>query len=141
VSVLTLEADDTHIVKWYVDAAFEVHVDFISHTGATLTLGSGAISSASTKQKVNTRSSTDAELIVIDDYIAQVVWTKNFLEAQGYGVNDTVIYHDNIYVDNTTRPQWSGKYWEALASPQHQIFLHHRSHSEQSVQCQVLPIR
>jgi hypothetical protein len=94
--VLTLEADDTHIVKWHVDAAFAVHDDFRSHTGATLTLGSGAILSASTKQKVKTRSSTEAELIGIDDYIEQVVWTKNFLEAQGYGVNDTVIYQDNM---------------------------------------------
>jgi hypothetical protein len=93
--VLTLEADDTHIVKWDVDAAFAVHDDFRSHTGATLTLGSGAILSASTKQKVNTRSSTEAELNGIYDYIAQVVWTKNFLEAQGCGVNDTIIYQDN----------------------------------------------
>jgi hypothetical protein len=45
---------------------------------------------------MKTRSSTEAELIGIDDYIEQVVWTKNFLEAQGYGVNDTVIYQDNM---------------------------------------------
>ncbi|MCU0341022.1 MAG: Ty1/Copia family ribonuclease HI, partial [Spirosomaceae bacterium] len=94
--LLTLEADDTHIVKWHIDAAFAVHDDFRSHTGATLSLGSGAVMSASTKQKVNTRSSTEAELIGLDDYIAQVVWTKNFLEAQGYGVKDTVIYQDNM---------------------------------------------
>jgi hypothetical protein len=50
---LTLEADDTHIVKGHVDAAFAVHDDFRSHTGATLILGSGAILSASTKQKVS----------------------------------------------------------------------------------------
>jgi hypothetical protein len=133
--VLTLEADDTHIVKWHVDAAFAVHDDFRSHTGATLTLGSGAILSASTKQKVNTRSSTEAELNGIDDYIAQIVWTKNFLEAQGYGVNDTIIYQDNM---STIKLAHNGR--ASIGSPQHQMFLHHRSHSEQTGQCQVLPI-
>jgi hypothetical protein len=37
--VLTLEADDTHIVKWHVDAAFAVHDRFRSHTGASGTSG------------------------------------------------------------------------------------------------------
>ena len=94
--VLTLEADDTHIVKWHVDAAFAIHDDFRSHTGATMFLGAGAVMSASTKQKVNTKSSTEAELIGLDDYIAQIMWTKNFLDAQGYDVKDTIIYQDNM---------------------------------------------
>jgi hypothetical protein len=49
----------------------------------------------STKQKVNTKSSTEAELVSNDDIIAKVMWTKLFLDAQGYGVRDTVIYRDN----------------------------------------------
>ena len=35
--VLTLECDDQEGIKWYVDAAFAVHHDFRSHTGATMT--------------------------------------------------------------------------------------------------------
>ena len=57
--ILTLEADDTHILTWYVDAAFAVHSDMKSHTGMVFTLGKGAIISSSTKQKVNARSSTE----------------------------------------------------------------------------------
>ena len=35
-----------------------------SHTGATMTLGKGIPFSISRKQKINTRSSTEAELVV-----------------------------------------------------------------------------
>jgi hypothetical protein len=49
-----ISADDTGTIQWHVDAAFTIHKDIKSHTGATLTLGSGTICSISTKQKVNT---------------------------------------------------------------------------------------
>ena len=39
--VLTLAADDLHVLKWYVDASFAVHPDFKSHTGACMTYGTG----------------------------------------------------------------------------------------------------
>jgi hypothetical protein len=35
---LTLEADNAHIVKWWVDASFTVHQDMKSHTGGMLSL-------------------------------------------------------------------------------------------------------
>jgi hypothetical protein len=73
--VLTLEADDVQNITWYVDAAFAVHNDFKSHTGATMTLGNGAIQASSTKQKINCRSSTEAELVAMDDVVAKVLWT------------------------------------------------------------------
>ena len=44
---LTLEADDTHIIKWWVDAAFAVHKDMKSHTGVTMSLGKGSVMSSS----------------------------------------------------------------------------------------------
>jgi hypothetical protein len=41
--ILTLEADNTQTSTWYFHAAFAVHPDMRSHTGATFTLGKGAI--------------------------------------------------------------------------------------------------
>ena len=61
--VLTLSADNASIIKWYVDVAFAVHPDFKSHTGIIMKMGKGAIQSVSRKQKMNTRSSTKAELL------------------------------------------------------------------------------
>ena len=93
--VPTLEADDTQSLKWYLDAAFAVHPDMKSHTGSTFTLGKGTIISSSTKQKTNSRSSTEAELNGVDDHIGKVLWTKRFLEAQGFEVKLNIIYQDN----------------------------------------------
>jgi hypothetical protein len=40
---LILEADNMHIIKWWVDASFAVHTDMKRHTGPVVSLGKGAI--------------------------------------------------------------------------------------------------
>ena len=92
---LRLKVNDIRVIKWYVDASFGVHPDFKSHTGAVMTMGKGAIQSIARKQKLNTRSSTESELVAVDDAATMVLWTKLFLEAQGYEINKNVIYQDN----------------------------------------------
>jgi hypothetical protein len=77
--VLTLKADDSHVIKWHVDSAFGVHDDFRSHTGATMTRGNGAVTNVSTKQKVNTRSSTESELIRGTSLMLKVIMSKTTL--------------------------------------------------------------
>ena len=93
--VLTLSADNLRVIKWYVDASFAVHEDYKSHTGAVMTLGHGAIQSLSRKQKLNTKSSTDAELVGADDASVMVLWTKLFMESQGYAIDKNILYQDN----------------------------------------------
>jgi hypothetical protein len=92
--VLRLRADNLNIVKWWVDAAFAVHNDMRSHTGGAMSLGAGAIYSSSQKQKMNTKSSTEAELVGINDVLPQALRTKYFLKAQGYGTHN-LMYQDN----------------------------------------------
>lgn len=55
---MTLESKCINVVKWWVDGAFAVHNDCKSHTGAIMSLGKGVAYSTSTKQKLNTKSST-----------------------------------------------------------------------------------
>ena len=93
--MLTLSADDTRVIKWDVDAAYAVHKDLNSQTRAVMTMGRGAAIATSLKQKLNTRSSTEAELVAVDDVIGQILWTNYFLSEQGYNTKDTVIYQDN----------------------------------------------
>jgi hypothetical protein len=92
--VLRLSADNLNIVKWMVDSSYGVHHDMKSHTGAVISMGTGAVYSTSKKQKLNTKSSTEAELVGIDDVLPQALWTKDFLEAQGYGTT-TILNQDN----------------------------------------------
>jgi hypothetical protein len=58
-------------------------------------MGKGAIIGSSTKQKVNSRSSTESKLIGVDDKIAKVLWMKRFLEWQDFAVKLNIIYEDN----------------------------------------------
>lgn len=92
---LTLQADDLNKMRWYVDASFATHPDFKSHTGATMTMGKGAITSISRKQGMNTRSSTEAEVVAADEVVGAMLWTKLFLEHQGYHVKENILYQDN----------------------------------------------
>ena len=43
-------------------------------------MGTGAMQAGSVKQKLNTRSSTEAELVGLDDVIAKILLTKLFIE-------------------------------------------------------------
>jgi hypothetical protein len=92
---LTLRADGSGILKWYVDAAFAVHPNMRGHSGGGLTLGQGFPHVGSTKQKLNTRSSTESEVVGTDDFMPAICWTRYFLKAQGYHVNDNVLFQDN----------------------------------------------
>jgi hypothetical protein len=94
--VLTLEANETQIIKWWIDGSFAVHHDMRSHTGGMMSMGKGAAYGTSIKQKLNTKSSTEAELVAVNDGLPQVLWTRYFLDAQGYQVQDSIIYQDNL---------------------------------------------
>ena len=45
--------------------------------------GKGATYTVSSKHKLNTKRSTEAELVACDDATAQLLWTRHFLAAQG----------------------------------------------------------
>jgi hypothetical protein len=90
---LTLESKDGIAVKWWIDAPFAVHPNRNSHTGGTMSLGKGSVYLLSWKQHINTKSLTEAELVGLDD--GMVIWTQNFLMAQGFKVKDNIVFQDN----------------------------------------------
>ena len=93
---ITLTIEPTDEPKWWVDSLYAVHPDMKSHTGIYMTLGKGANYTGSCNQKLNTKSSTEAELVAVDDAMGQVLWTRHFLSAQGVHVPTTTIYQDNM---------------------------------------------
>ena len=76
-----------------------------SHTGAVVSLGKGTLIAMSTKQKLNTTSSTEAELVGVSDSMPFnrliCLWATYFFEAQGQGVTNyklgirNILYQDN----------------------------------------------
>ena len=93
---LVLGKDDTDSMRWWIDASYAVHPDMHGHTGATMSMGTGLVFSSSWKQKLVTRSSTESEVVGVYDVLPQILWTKKFLEDQGVGIKDTVLYQDNM---------------------------------------------
>ena len=66
-----------------------------SHTGGAFSLGKGILYGTSTRQKINTKSSTEAELVGVNEVLPQILWTRYFLEAQGHLITHNIIYQDN----------------------------------------------
>ena len=66
-----------------------------SHTGVEMSLGWGALMCKSTKQKLNTKSLTEAELVGASDYLPNTIWMKMFFRGQGYEFLETEFAQDN----------------------------------------------
>ncbi len=56
----------------------------------------GVITAKSSKQKIVTKSSTEAELVGLSESAAQAIHLRNFLMGQGYVVGPTIIHQDNL---------------------------------------------
>ena len=104
--VPVLHADDSPIIKWYVDTSFGVHPDFKSHTGVAMTYEAGVPIAMSCQQRLNTCSSTEAELVGVDDGIYLILCTKLILEAQGHKLMST-------WCIRTTRVPY---FWKSMVS-------------------------
>ena len=93
---IRLEATNIPDVISYVDASYGVHKDFKSHTGSTMGIGKGPICSKSSTQKLNSKSSTESELIALSDSMGHIIWLRNFITCQGYEeIGPAVIGQDN----------------------------------------------
>lgn len=80
----------------YADASYGVHADGKSHTGLYITLGRGGVFVRSAKQKIVTKSSTEAELVGLSDSLGQAIWTRDFLIGQGYVMGPATLFQDNM---------------------------------------------
>ena len=92
---ITLGADDITVMQTWVDASNAVHNDMKSHISGTVSFGRESIMSKSSKQKLNTKSSTEAELVGASDYLPYAIWAKKFLEQQGYDIRENLFHQDN----------------------------------------------
>ena len=90
-----LSIDDMISIKWYVDASSAVHPDFKSHIGVIMMWVTGTTKSGSTKQKLNTISRMESEVVGVENMVSMILWTKLFIEDQGYKVENNIFYQDN----------------------------------------------
>jgi len=93
---MILEPEKDIAVLVYADASYGVHADGKSHTGLYITLGRGGVFVRSSKQKIVTKSSTEAELVGLSDSLGQAIWTRDFLIGQGYVMGPATLFQDNM---------------------------------------------
>ena len=61
-----------------------------------MSLGRGMAMSYSWKQKINMKSSTEAEIVGVDDFLAYILWAIYFLQEQGYDLEPSLVYQENL---------------------------------------------
>lgn len=89
------------ILKSDVDASHHLHVDALGHSGSTFFLGDDSdenlILARSNKQKLGSRSTSDAEMISVDDNCTYIVWIRFILSELGFPqLKPTPIGQDNL---------------------------------------------
>jgi len=55
------------VLHTWIDASYAVHLDMKSHTGGCISYELGIIDSGSMKQKLNSKSSTESEVVGTND--------------------------------------------------------------------------
>jgi hypothetical protein len=92
---LRIGADSLSQFYTWVDASFAVHPNMRSHTGGVSSFGRGGLICKSKKQSINTKSSTESELVGASDYLPNTLYIRLFMEAQGYPIDAAIFYQDN----------------------------------------------
>ena len=78
---LNITVDSLTTIRWYVDASYGVHSDCKGNTGMMMPLGAGASMSIYKAHTLNTKSSTEAELVGVYDALLDILCSKYLLEA------------------------------------------------------------
>jgi hypothetical protein len=91
----TIGADDIRRMQSWVDVSYGIHDDCKSHTGGCISFGWGVISTMCKKQTLNVKSSTEGEVVGVSDFMPNMIWTRMFLEEQGFTLEKNTLYQDN----------------------------------------------
>ena len=82
---------------YWIDASYNLHADSRGHTGIVVTVGrnNAPIYVRSQKQKLNTRSSTEAELVAADEGVLHLLWMILVFDFLGYPQQPVTVFQDN----------------------------------------------
>jgi hypothetical protein len=105
-----LNANPSHVIQYwkgaevevssYVDSSHASHSDFKGRTGCVLLCAGGFVGAWSTKQSINTKSSTESELVGLTEDCSWVIWARNWVLGQGYNPRAAVVFQDNTAVQD-----------------------------------------
>jgi hypothetical protein len=76
---MVLECSEEVRVTAFIDASYGVLPGHRSVSGCMITLGKGPIYAKCSKQRIVSKSSTEAELVALSDCSSMAIWVRNFL--------------------------------------------------------------
>jgi hypothetical protein len=79
--LMIMSANGSGILKWWVDTSFAVNPNMRGHSRGGLSLGRGFTIVSSTKQNLNTQSSTETDIMGADDFMLAICWTRYFFKS------------------------------------------------------------
>ena len=79
----------------WVNAAYVVHPDLKIHTGGCMSFGYGMIHFNQSNQKLNTKCSTEAEVVGVSDCLTYNIWIFLLIESQGCDIKQNILFQDN----------------------------------------------
>jgi hypothetical protein len=94
-------------IECWIDASFAVHKDRKSVTGVAIMIGNACVYASSVKQKIVTKSSTEAELVAASDGLSYGLWVRNFMQYLGYTALPIKLMQDNKSAIIMAEKGWS----------------------------------
>lgn len=93
---LHFKPDSITLIYW-IDASYNLHLDSRGHTGIVVTVGenNAPIFVKSQKQRLHTRSSTEAELVATDEGVLHLLWLILVFDFLGYPQRPVRVFQDN----------------------------------------------
>jgi hypothetical protein len=94
---LHFRSDRTLQLKVFADASHMLHLDAKGHGGIIVTFGGTVVASKSFKMKLVTKSSTESELVAVEESVPYVLWMLLLLGDLGLKVKKPVeLLQDNL---------------------------------------------
>ena len=87
--------DGENILRTWIDALYAVHTDIRGQTGGSISMGHGTVLNKTIKQKLNTISSAETEVVGVSDVLPFNIWMNNFLNAHGIDTKENILFQEN----------------------------------------------
>ena len=88
---MKLTVENMYLIRWWVNASYNVHYDSRGHNGDMMSLVKGSIISNSNKKNLNVNRSREGEVVTTHDWMPDILHTLYFIEAQGYTIEKNII--------------------------------------------------
>ena len=87
---IIFSTNDSGVLNWWIGVSYALHTNMRRNTGGGISVGRGFLILTLTDQKLNTRSSTESDIVGVQDCIPDLFWTRYFMESQVYQVMVTL---------------------------------------------------